>query len=328
MTYRTKVILLISFATILLMMYLAGGIINPSSQTVVTPEPWLSDVPMSTIEKLGFSKKNYSLVRKENDIWNIIIEGEEFPAKNKKVEAFIKELSKLAYYSRAGNTKENWSNFSVEESADKLQLYTEGNREAIMTILFGSALQGSDHQYARKESEDKTYVIDDMQHYINTDSSYWSDLSLFPENISIQDVISFEYEVIEEEKHEDGNDKRKYRFQRETDGNNQGQWVLLQNRDETIDQDTMNRLVRNVIEISGERFARRQERGNSGITNPRYICRFETEHGDTFEMRVGKETSDKQIYVKPRNSQYTFLVSEWRMNTILNPLEELIFLVS
>jgi len=308
MTYRTKVILLISFAFILLVIYFAGGIIHPSSHIEIEPKQWLPDITKDTIEKLDFSNKNYSLVRKGRGAWDIIIDDEEFPGNNEKVETFIESLSELKYYSRGGNKKENWSNFSVDESGDKLELYTEGNREAAMTILFGSALEGSDQQYARKENEVSTYVVDDMRNYLQSNSAYWSDLSLFPEGISIQDVIYFEY-----------SDDRSSRFRRESGENNQGRWVLLENRDKTIDQDIMDRLVRNVIELSGERFAGRQERGNSGITDPRYTFFFETENGDTFEMRVGNRNSEKQFYVKPRNSQHTFLVSEWRMNTILNP---------
>jgi hypothetical protein len=285
----------------------------------------VQNVDAGSISKIEFLNQEFSLIRSEgkgednqHPVWFVALESEKFPADNKKVEVFTDRIANLAYYSEAAASPDSWSKFSVDDlNGLKLSIFTNVDAESQETIVFGESLQGSDRQYARKISSDSTYVVDDLRRYLERESGYWSDLALFSEKLSIQDVIAIEFIT-----KEDG----QFRFRRSEEGLNQIKWSLTSGEaaPKAVDLATMNRHIRNLIELRGEKYATRDERSNSGITDPHTIISFETTRGNTYKLRIGNENNRQQVYVGPIHSQYIYLVSQWRLNTVLNPLQELL----
>jgi len=110
------------------------------------------------------------------------------------------------------------------------------------------------------------------------------------------------------------------------EGLNQIKWSLISEEEDpkAVDLEVMNRHIRNLIELRGEKYATSDERSNSGITDPHAIISFETTTGNIYRLRIGNKNNRQQVYVSPRHSQYTYLISEWRLNTVLHPLQELL----
>ncbi|MCF7914954.1 MAG: DUF4340 domain-containing protein [Spirochaetaceae bacterium] len=326
MSYKGKILILSALALLLLGTYSLGPLFTSSDNPRLSPQPWLQNVDAESITKLDFFNQEFSLVRnvdmegdKQSPAWYVVVGDEKYPADGKKVEAFTDRIAHLAYYYEAAASPDNWSGFSVDDrNGQKLRIFTSVVSEPQETIVFGESLQGSDRQYARKISSDSTYEVDDLSRYLESGTAYWSDLALFSEKLSIQDVISIEF-IIEEE--------GRYSFQRSESGLNQIEWILRSaeaSSTEAVDIETMNRHIRNLIELRGEKYAPPKERPDSGIAKPRIIISFETATGKIYRLRVGNKNNRQQVYVRPNQSQYTYLISEWRLNTILNPLQELL----
>ena len=316
MTYRSKVILLAAAAVLLLSTYFLGTLFNPQKDIKLSAKPLLPDLNPESIVSVKFSNAEYSLQRgAESGQWNIRIEGESFPANQVQVRSFIESVVQLSYYSRASKDKDTWPDFQIAEGQGKrVTLYTGMATEQEISLVFGAKVQGSSQQYARTSNSENTYVADDMSAYLDRDVGYWADLNLFPADMSIQDVISIEY--------------RDYRIERSEAAPGQAQWILSQESrgdGQLIDEtDTVDRFLRSFIELRGEDFATASERRNSGLTSPREIIRIETADGTEYELRIGARNTQNRIFVRPAHSEYTYLVSEWRVNTVLNPLDELV----
>lgn len=344
MTYRNKMILLSALALLLLGTYSLGPLLTASDSRRLSAQPWLENVDVGSIAKIDFLNQGFSLIRTEGGaenqqrpVWTIGLENEEFPADSKKVEAFTERLANVAYYSKASETPDSWSKFSVDDrNGLKLKISTAMDGELkensletaehvqeqgpTETIIFGESLQGSDRQYARKNSSDSTYVVDDLRRYLERESGYWADLALFAEKLSIQDVIAVEY--ISKE-------VGQFRFRRSEDGIDQIKWSLISEESgeaaaEEVDLETMNRHIRNLIELRAEKYATSNERTEAGMSEPHRIVSFETIRGNTYKLRIGNKNNRQQVYVRPMQSRYIYLVSQWRLNTVMNPLQELL----
>ncbi len=316
MTYKSKVILLAAAAVLLLSTYFLGTLFNPQKSITLSAKPLFPDLKPEDIASVEFSNAEYSLQRgAESGQWNLRIEGESFPADQVQVRSFIEAVAQLSYYSRASKDKDTWPDFSIAEGQGKrVTLNTGKATEQEISLVFGAKVQGSSQQYARTSNSENTYVADDISAYLDRDVGYWADLTLVPADVSIQDVISIEY--------------RDYRIERSETAQGQTQWILSQEsrgEEELIDEsDTVDRFLRSFIELRGEDFASASERRNSGLTTPREIIRIETVDGTDYELRIGAQTAQNRIFVRPTRSEYTYLVSEWRVNTVLNPLNELV----
>ncbi len=313
MTYRIKVILLAGGALLLLSTYFLGTLLNPQKDISLRPKPLLPQLETEYIHAVEFSVPEYSLQRASNSAeWQILIEGESFPADGVQVQAFVEAIAGLSYYSVAASDKENWERFSVDtEQGTPLSLTTKGESPAELALVFGAQVPGSGHQYARKSGSDSTYVVDDISAYLGRSSGYWSDLALFPTEISIQDVIAIEY--------------RGYRIERNEAAQGQSRWVRSNGDNLIIDaSETVDRFLRNLLELSGEEFALASQRRNSGISASQERIGVETAGGDAYELRIGSKNAQNRIFVRPSHKEFTYLVSEWRVNTILNPLNELL----
>src|SRR6056297_1071143 len=325
MTYRNKMMWLSALALLLLGIYSLGPLLTSYDSRRLNPHPWLQNVDAGSISKIEFINQEFSLIRSEakgentqQQAWSVAFESEKFPADSKKVEAFIDRLAYLAYYSEAAASPDSWGKFSVDDrNGLKLKIFTKMDGESQETIVFGDSLKGSDRQYARKISSDSVYVVDDLRRYLERESGYWSDLALFSEKLSIQDVMELEFIT-----KEDG----QFTFRRSEEGLNQTKWSLISEgaAPKAVDLELMNRHIRNLIELRGEKYATRDERSNSGITDSRTIISFETTTGNRYRLRIGNKNNRQQVYVRPIHSQYTYLVSQWRLNTVLNPLQDLL----
>ncbi|MDZ7793417.1 MAG: DUF4340 domain-containing protein [Spirochaetia bacterium] len=325
MTYRNKMILLSTLALLLMGTYFLGPLLTSSDSRRLSPQPWLQNVDAGSITKIEFLNQEFALIHSEakgennqQPAWFVALESEKFPADSKKVKAFTDRIANLAFYSEAAASPDNWSKYSVDDGNGlKLKIFTNMDGEAQETIVFGDSLQGSDRQYARKISSDSVYVVDDLRRYLERETGYWSDLALFSEKLSIQDVMALEFIT-----KEDG----QFRFRRSEEGLNQIKWSLTSEEaaPKVVDPEVMNRHIRNLIELHGEKYATRDERSYSGITDPHTIISFETTSGNTYKLRIGNKNNRQQVYVRPLHSQYTYLVSQWRLNTVLNPLKELL----
>jgi len=334
-------ILLSVLALLLLGTYSLGPLLTSSDSRRLIAHPWLENVDAGSISKIEFLNQEFAVIRSnekrgdnQQPIWSVSLENEMFPADIKKVEAFTDRIANLAYYSEAAALPDSWSKFSVDDQSGlKLRIFTNVDAEIqenfletaeqaqenspTETIVFGESLEGSDRQYARKISSDATYVVEDLHRYLEKESGYWSDLALFSEMLSIQDVIALEFITKENEQ---------FRFRRSEEGLDQVEWSLTSEGVDAkdVDLETMNRHIRNLIELSAEKFATRDERTYSGITEAHTIISFETIRGNLYKLRIGNKNNRQQVYVRPMHRQYTYLVSQWRLNTVLNPLKELV----
>ncbi|MFW5727225.1 MAG: DUF4340 domain-containing protein [Spirochaetota bacterium] len=316
MTYKSRVILLTAAAVLLLSTYFLGTLFNPRKDITLSAKPLLPGLSPEDIGSVEFSNADYSLQRgAESEQWNILIEGESFPADQVQVQSFIESVAQLSYYSLASKDKDTWTDFSIADGqGDRVTIFTDSAKEQEISLVFGAKVQGSSRQYTRISNSENTYVADDLSAYLDRESGYWADLNLFPADMNIQAVISIEY--------------RDYRIERAEAAQGQAQWILSQGSSgdgQPIDEtDTVDRFLRSYIELSGEDFATASERDNSGLSSPREIIRIETSNGNEYELRIGSQSTQDRIFASAGHSEYTYLVSEWRVNTVLNPLNELV----
>jgi hypothetical protein len=306
-------ILLAAAAVLLLTSYLLGTLFSPNKAVSMRPKKLLPDIEYGDIKGVDFSNADYVLERKgKTGEWEVLIDGEAFPADEVQVQSFIETIARLSYYSIAATGNANWENFGVDaQQGTAVSLFTETQKQPGVTLVMGNAVQGSEHQYARISESENTYVVEDISAYLGHSSGYWSDLAIFPESLSVQDIIAIEYQ--------------EKRLERSEGSQGQVQWILTDGNEEVIDKTkTVDRFIRSFIELSGEEFASALERRNSGITSPTAVIAIETAAGNSYELRIGSGNSQDRVFVRPAHKAYTYLVSEWRINTVLNPLQELL----
>jgi hypothetical protein len=125
--------------------------------------------------------------------WSVVIDGQNFPAAQNKAERFFELASEAGISPPVTESRENWSLFALEDSAEKRIVFSgsAGKTE----ILLGKEEEAGRGQYIRVAGSDAVYLVSQsLSYYAEQESAYWSELRIFPSAPPVQDIVAMEAE--------------------------------------------------------------------------------------------------------------------------------------
>jgi len=184
MAYKKKLIVLLSVIAALTLIYTASLIFDPEKTAVRSASyVWMDSRLVTSVNRIVLSADGESreLVKKNNE-WFVLHNGEEYPARQARVEDF------LAIFTKRVQSPVRYSNAASHallgldsETASRITVY--GENSTLLDILVGWEDNTGKEVYIRRAGQNEVrsgeYLL---TVYLSGEASSWYNLRLFPES--------------------------------------------------------------------------------------------------------------------------------------------------
>jgi len=184
MTYKRKLIILLSIIAALTLIYTAGLVFDPERTAARTGFfVWMDSRLVTGVNRIVLSSQGESReLLKRNNEWFVMHNGNEYPARQARVEDFLTLFTRRTYnpvrYSNAASHK---SLGLDTETASRVTVY--GENSTLLDLLIGARDNTGDEIYLRRAGQNEVrsgeYLINV---YVTGDAGSWYNVKLFPES--------------------------------------------------------------------------------------------------------------------------------------------------
>jgi len=183
MTYKNRLIFLISLVAALLLTYIISVIFSSNiTGSGTSLYSWLDSRSSSRINKIVIdSQENeFELVRKINQ-WYVLHDGFEYPARNIRIEDFLSNFTKKTAWSVRSSSASTHERFGVDDSASRVTIH--GEFSVLLDLLFGNDDVFRNETYVRKAGHNEVRSGDmSIKTYITSPVTSWYNLRLIPDS--------------------------------------------------------------------------------------------------------------------------------------------------
>jgi len=181
MTYKNRLIFLGSLIGALIVIYIVSIIITSDIGSKSSSYAWLDSKSTGKIVKIAIkdSENEYELV-KINNLWFVLNKGTEFPAKQLRVEDFLKILTTRSSWPVRSAGAGTHGRFGLEKPVGRITIYGE---TVLLDLLTGNEDIFKNEIYLRKEGQNEVRAGNNaIKSYISSPVSNWYNLRLIPES--------------------------------------------------------------------------------------------------------------------------------------------------
>ena len=180
MTYKNRLIFLGTLIGVLLVTYIAGVILTSDIGSKSSSYTWLdSKTGEKTIRVVIKDADNEFELKKKNGQWFVSHNGLEYPAKQLRVEDFLKILTTRSAWPIRSTSASTHERFGLEQSASRVTVYAE---TVILDLVVGNEDAYKNEIYLRKAGQNEVRAGDNMiKSYISSPVTSWYNLRLIPE---------------------------------------------------------------------------------------------------------------------------------------------------
>jgi len=191
MTYKNRLIFLGTLIGVLAVTYIASVIFTSDIGYKSSSYTWLdSKTAEKTIRIVIKDADNEIELKKKNNQWFVSHNGLEFPAKQLRVEDFLKILTIRSAWPVRSTSASTHERFGLEQSASRVTIYGE---TVLLDLIAGNEDIYKNEIYLRKAGQNEVRAGDNaIKSYISSPVNNWYNLRLIPEtengNIDISGV--------------------------------------------------------------------------------------------------------------------------------------------
>jgi len=184
MTYKNRLICLVSLIAVLALFYAGSFIINAGAgNTRSSSMIWLDSKLSLKADRIAVSayEQNFELVKKNNQ-WFVLNDEGEYPARNLRVEDFLGIFTKRAAWPVRSSGSASHERFGLDtDTADRLTVY--GENSILLDILAGFEDGTGQEVYVRRYAQSEVRSGDRLlKTYLTSPVSSWYNLRLIPES--------------------------------------------------------------------------------------------------------------------------------------------------
>jgi len=183
MTYKNRLIFLLSLIAALVLLYAGSVVFNPDTGDASSRFVWLDSKVSARAGRIVINRggEEITLV-KENNKWFVLNNGISYPARQMRVEDFFSIFTKRASWPVRSSSASSHARFGLEEqNASKITIY--GENTALLSLLIGGDDVTGNEAYFRKTGENEVRSGDNsIRTYLNSPVTSWFNLRLVPES--------------------------------------------------------------------------------------------------------------------------------------------------
>jgi hypothetical protein len=180
MTYKNRLIFLGTVIAALLIAYIAGIIFNSDIGAKSSSYVWLDSKSAEKIIKITIKDEDNEFeLRKKNSQWFVLHNNLEFPAKQLRVEDFLKILTTRSAWPVRSTSASTHERFGLEQSASRITIYGE---TVLLDFLAGYEDVLKNEIYLRRAGQNEVRSGDNsIKSYISSPAASWYNLRLIPQ---------------------------------------------------------------------------------------------------------------------------------------------------
>ncbi|MDR2630637.1 MAG: DUF4340 domain-containing protein [Spirochaetaceae bacterium] len=318
MVFKKKLLILSILTGVLGLVYTATLVFDPErvnsrdASYVWLQSEWVDQADRVEIYDQG--KEGLTLIRNSGG-WFVSFEGQEYPAKQERVEDLFRILSaKAAYPLRASSAASHEKLGLLAEDASRIVVRGgPATGYPLLDLLIGEGDASGKEVYLRKNTQDEVRSGENkLASYITGARSSWYNLRLFPENEAAPVGADMVQRIILTPpiKPEDENFPA-LGFTLRRDGTN---WIQEGGTGEVLDTGKVESYIRAVMEAEGEDFVSSMTTADPVFTEGQITLQI----GDntTRVIKIGPSMESGNRPALSSGSRYVYSLAEWTMNRL------------
>jgi hypothetical protein len=194
MTYQKKVKVLAILTGSLALVYAALLVFNPDRVTTRnTYYTWLDARAAEQAERIELGGENPISLVKRDGLWRVVYEGEEYPARESRVEDLFAALRARESYPVRGNSASAHDRLGLgDDAANRITLWRGVAEEPLFDLIAGGYdVIGREVYYRRAGRDEVRSGAARIFQFLDLPRTSWYDLRLFPESQDVSvDAVS------------------------------------------------------------------------------------------------------------------------------------------
>lgn len=321
--FKNKVLVLGLVAGALAVAYALGLAFSPTNvQRRRSEVPLLPAFKAEAVNKIQVTNAEGATIEalRSGKGWSVLIGGLPHPASEERIGWFLDTLAGVRRSRLVSSNPDSWASFGVtEEARTRIRLFDSGGK-SLVSLIVGRSDTGERGNFVRLEGGNETVLLNKtLGTYVSGSQSYWSHLKFFPDGLAAGSVMRVS--VRASLSFADGTSRKlSYTLLR---GNEAGRkWRVVEPAGGiTLDDTKVDRVASTLADFEGNEFVT----GNltTGLTSPSAEILFSTEDNKDYRILIGARSGEDLYYAKVDGGDYLYLVSEWRVREVTQPLVEL-----
>jgi len=330
LTVKKKVISLSIILAFLTVTFVLGIIFSPENvQSRKAREPVFAILNKESVDGIEIIEGDFPTeLEKKGEDWIIMISSMAFPALESRVDSLLDLVIALKKSQVVSANPENWQNFEVSgKNSRQLRLFDKTG-QVIAHLHIGKSGLGSKGNYIRLENSNEVIQSDrSLDFYLNSEASFWSDLHLFPRDLTGEDIIRITIKSrISFSEHEENLNGLEYTLVLENISGVQT-WQV-HGMDSTLyplSPEKVDSVANALAAFEGNEFVADLAQDQAGFADPAAEIEFTTIDDASYTLQAGAHSQEKnQYYIKVAGQPYGYMAAAWRLEKILVPLETLV----
>ncbi|MDR1838380.1 MAG: DUF4340 domain-containing protein [Treponema sp.] len=305
MTYKNRLVCLLSLIALLSLLYTGSLIFSPEqnnkrSASFVWLEPRLSarinTIEISPSQDSAAAGQKIELAKK-NNMWVVLHNGNEYPARQLRVEDFIGIFTSRAAWPVRSSSASSHTFYGLDSAASsKVIIY--GENTVLLELLIGNSDNTGREIYLRKAAQNEVRSGENrIAPYITGSVTSWYNLRLIPESENGElDIESVQRLTV-------FNGTESQTFSRFNRG-----WDISGINVENPAQDSIENYIRIVLNTEGDNFAGFVS-GNEQFNHSRIV--FEFGNGRVTTIRFSEPDENGRLFAHVSGSEYIYAIPSW-----------------
>jgi hypothetical protein len=285
-TYRTKATVLAVINAALVTVFILGVVFNPERVVLRSAlYSWLDVKQTDSVERITVNNENEITLIRKGGGWTVLYDGNEYPARQFRVNDFIDILTKRAAYPVYSTSETSHERLSLTDDTSSRVTVT-GTERPLLDLHIGLQDVTGKNIFLRKEGQNEVRSgADIFSGYVYQNPLFWCNLRLIPETETGKlDLTSVMRLTVTPPAGEDGQVRPRI-FTREGRA-----WDS--NLNMRLDMDKTDSYVRDVLNTSGDGFAEDRAATDPDLNDCGILLEFED--GATKTVRFGPEDNGKR----------------------------------
>jgi len=315
-TYRNKLICLLSLTAVLALLYTGSFFFNnEKSNTRSASYRWLEPKHTEGIDRIVIRTEDTSFLDydghadertvelvKKNSFWFVLHNGMEYPARRMRIEDFIDIFTRRSNWSVRAVSASSHERLGLDGTGSRVTVY--GGNAVLLDLLFGSTDNTGREINIRRFAQNEVRSGENrVLAYVTGHINIWYNLRFFPESSDgTMDLDSLQRLTV----YSDG--ELQYFSLRNRE------WIITGVIAEKPDQSIIENYLRIVLASEGDNFADPALLGETNFNHSRLVFEFGNGQIITVHFSEPDETGRSLAYVSGK--EYVYSVPSWTLSRI------------
>jgi hypothetical protein len=324
--FQRRVVILGAVAGALAIAFVLGLVFSPANvQRRLAAVPLLPGFKSDTVAQISIAGPQGPIqLEKRDKSWTVLLGGEAYPASGERIASFFEHLASIKKNRLVSANPQTWKSFDVDQGARLRLKLLDAAGKTLVSLIVGKTQEGERGSYVRMDGANEVILINrSMSFYLDSTPGFWSHLKFFPVDLKGEEIIRISVRC-----DLTLSDKTARRLN----------WTLIQNQEGgrswkvvapagsqgiQLDDKEVDRVANTLAAFEGSEFVSGAGAVDTGLAAPAAEVLFSTVKDKDYRILVGRRSGQDQYYAKLDGGGYLYLIPEWRLKGVLQPLPEL-----